>query len=160
MDRIWAPWRMSYLVGTQSEEGCLFCRVIAAPEASDRANLILWRKPAAFVMLNRYPYAAGHLMVAPVAHAASPDALSVPDRAALADLLTDALARLRDAVGPDGMNLGMNLGRAGGAGIADHCHWHVVPRFLGDSNFIAVVADTRVVPEALEATWDRLKPFF
>lgn len=159
-DRIWAPWRMTYLLESPRQDGCLFCRVIAAPPSSDRDNLVLLRRPGAFVMLNRYPYAAGHIMVAPIAHAAAPDALGEPDRLALDSLLTFALARLRDAVGPDGMNLGMNLGRVGGAGFADHCHWHLVPRFSGDSNFMPVVADTRVVPEALHATWDRLQPSF
>jgi ATP adenylyltransferase len=159
-ERLWAPWRMSYLTGAEAPGGCLFCRVIEAPEASDRENLVLCRRPEAFVMLNRYPYAAGHLMVAPVGHVAAPDALPESARAALAELLAFTLSRLRDAVRPDGMNLGMNLGKVGGAGFADHCHWHLVPRFSGDTNFMPVVADTRVVPEALGATWERLRPFF
>ena len=151
---------MSYLLGAEPPAGCLFCRIGAEPAASDRNNLVLLRRPAAVVMLNRYPYSAGHLMVAPVAHVAAPDALGEADRIALHELLSSALGRLRDAVRPDGMNLGMNLGKIGGAGFADHCHWHLVPRFAGDTNFMPVVADTRVVPEALEATWERLRPFF
>jgi ATP adenylyltransferase len=160
MDRIFAPWRMAYLLGAEAAGPCLFCRAFSAAPERDREHLVLLRRPAAFVIINRYPYAAGHVMVVPAAHAAAPDDLPEADRVALAELLVDALIRLRRAVRPDGVNLGMNLGRAGGAGIADHCHWHLVPRFLGDSNFISVVGDARVVPEAPDATWDRLKPFF
>lgn len=141
-------------------DGCLFCGVIAAPEERDRENLVLARRGRAFAMLNRFPYTAGHIMVVPVAHVESPDALAEADRVALAEVMTDSLARLRRAVGPDGMNVGMNLGKAAGAGIAEHCHWHLVPRFEGDVNFASVVGDVRVVPESLEATWERLVPFF
>jgi ATP adenylyltransferase len=157
MDRLRAPWRMAYLVGPGADE-CLFCRVWSS--ADDRENLVLCRRPRAFVMLNRYPYTPGHLMVAPVPHAASPDALDAADGAALAELLSQALKRLRDAVKPDGVNLGMNLGRAAGAGVVDHCHWHLVPRFAGDTNFASVVGEVRVIPEALLDTYDRLRPFF
>ena len=155
MDRIRAPWRMSYLLSASSGP-CLFCRVIAAAPDADRVNLVLCRRRRALVMLNAYPYTPGHLMVVPEAHADAPDRLSADDRGALSDALCETLARLRLAVRPDGVNLGMNLGSAGGAGIADHCHWHLVPRYVGDTNFASVVGEVRVIPEALLATYDRL----
>jgi len=160
MERIWAPWRMPYLLGDDPEPGCLFCRVIAAPTEQDRENLVLARSGRAFVMLNRYPYTSGHLMVVPVAHVATPDELDGADGKALADLLTDTIVRLRRAAKPDGMNVGMNIGQAAGAGIAEHCHWHLVPRYSGDANVVSVVGQARVIPEALEATWERFGPFF
>lgn len=154
MERIWAPWRMEYI--TQPKHaGCIFCQA-----GDDRELLILRRTPLVQVVLNRYPYAHGHLLVAPNRHTADLDSLS--DAEMLELFRTVALCRdvLTRADQPDGFNLGMNLGKAAGAGVEDHLHLHVVPRWNGDNNFISVVADTRVLPEALLATYDRLLPLF
>ena len=154
MDSLCAPWRMEYL--TQSKPGgCIFCQ-----DGSDRDWLILWRTPLVRVMLNRYPYTNGHLMVAPHRHTADLDSLT--DGEMLELFRTTALCRevLTRASSPDGFNIGINLGKAAGAGIEDHLHLHVVPRWNGDNNFMSVVGDVRVLPEALLATYDRLLPFF
>jgi ATP adenylyltransferase len=154
MERLWAPWRIEYL--TRSNNGdCIFCQ-----EGSDRDLLILRRTPLVRVVLNRYPYANGHLMVAPNRHLADLDALSDGEMVEL--LRTTALCRdvLAGASKADGFNIGMNLGRAAGAGIEDHLHMHIVPRWNGDNNFMSVLSDIRVLPEALLATYDRLLPFF
>ena len=154
MDKLWAPWRLEYLTQPKREV-CLFC-----DEANDRELLILRRTPLVRVMLNGYPYANGHLMVAPNRHTADLDALSGEEMLELfrnVALCRNVLAR---ASAPDGFNIGMNLGKVAGAGIDDHLHLHVVPRWQGDHNFMTVLADTRVLPEALLATYDRLLPLF
>jgi ATP adenylyltransferase len=153
---LWAPWRMAY-IGAPKSPGCIFC---AAAESSDRrASLVLAQRPA-IVMLNRYPYANGHLMVAPRTHTGDFTALPAADAQVLTHTLQQAASRLAQAFQPEGMNLGMNLGRAGGAGIADHLHWHIVPRWVGDTNFMPLLAELRVMPEHLEAVYDRLEPLF
>lgn len=154
MERLSAPWRMEYLTQGKAD-ACIFCR-----EGDDREALVLRRTPLALVMLNRYPYSNGHLMVAPVRHTADLDALTDPEVLEL--YRTVALCRevLERASSPHGFNIGINLGRAAGAGVEEHLHVHVVPRWNGDNNFMSVVADTRVIPEALLATYDRLLPFF
>jgi ATP adenylyltransferase len=156
---LWAPWRIEFIMAPKPD-GCIFCDFPAAPEGQDRANLVVHRSSHSFTCLNRYPYNSGHVMVIPRAH--------VADLAGLAaDAFADLQAELRLAVDvvqrtyrPDGMNVGMNLGRAGGAGIADHLHWHVVPRWIGDNNFMPVLADQRVVVEALDEAWRRLHAGF
>jgi len=154
MDRLWAPWRVEYL--TQPKRpGCLFCE-----EGSDRELLVLRRTPLALIMLNRYPYANGHLLVALHRHSADLSDLAEAELLELfrnAALCREVLAR---ASSPDGFNIGMNLGKAAGAGVEEHLHLHVVPRWNGDNNFMSVLADVRVLPEALLATYDRLLPFF
>lgn len=154
MDRLWAPWRMEYFAKPK-QEVCIFCE-----QGSDRDLLILWRTPLLRVMLNRYPYVNGHLMIAAHRHLVDLNALT---DAEMLDLFkTVALCRdvLTRASSPDGFNIGFNLGKAAGAGIEDHLHIHVVPRWNGDNNFMSVVADIRVLPEALLATYDRLLPLF
>lgn len=154
MNKLWAPWRVEYLTQPKSD-GCIFCA-----EGDDRDLLVLRRTPLVQVMLNRYPYSNGHLMVSPNRHTAELGELSEAEMLALfrnVTLCRDILAR---ASAPDGFNIGINLGRAAGAGIDDHLHLHVVPRWNGDSNFMSVVADVRVIPEALLATYDRLLPLF
>ena len=154
MERLWAPWRMEYLTQSKSDS-CIFCE-----QGNDRDLLILRRTPLLLVMLNRYPYANGHLMVAPLRHGADPGELSDAEMLAMfraASLCRDVLIQ---ASAPDGFNIGINLGKAAGAGVEDHLHMHVVPRWNGDNNFMSVVADVRVLPEALLATYDRLLPFF
>ena len=157
MQTLWAPWRMAYIGGAQ-EPGCIFCA--AAEAAHPRTRLVLARTRGGVVMLNRFPYAYGHLMVAPREHTADWSTLSGPASGELAGLLRRAVALLQEALGPEGMNVGLNLGRAAGAGIADHLHWHIVPRWVGDTNFMPLLAEVRVMPEHLEAVYDRLHPFF
>jgi len=158
--RLWAPWRGAYLrAAGKPGRGCIFC--FGTPGAAERRRrLVLYVGPLALVMLNRYPYNNGHLMIAPRRHVASPDLLESAERAALAELQAAAVTLLRRAYNCDGFNLGANLGRCGGAGFADHMHWHVVPRWDGDVNFMPVLAATRVISEHLEATFDLLEQLF
>ncbi len=156
---LWAPWRMEF-IRAEKPKGCIFCEFPAAPEGDDRKNLVVHRSAHAFTCLNRYPYNSGHVMVIPRAHLAELGALSPDAYADLGDELRRAIAVVRAVYVPDGVNVGMNLGRAAGAGIADHLHWHVVPRWAGDNNFMPVMADQRVVVEALDAAWERLHAGF
>jgi ATP adenylyltransferase len=157
MRQLWSPWRMDYITG-EKPEGCIFCRLPG--ENADRENLILHRGQHCFVVMNRYPYINGHLMIAPYQPAASLAELSDAARDEMMALLTKCIEALDAAEQPDGHNVGMNLGRAAGAGIADHLHLHVVPRWVGDTNFMSVFCETRVICEALEQTYDKLKPHF
>ncbi len=156
---LWAPWRMEF-IRAEKPKGCIFCEFPAAPEGDDRKNLLVHRSAQSFTCLNRYPYNSGHVMVIPRAHVADLGALSAEAHADLGDELRRAVAVVRAVYAPDGMNVGMNLGRAAGAGIADHLHWHVVPRWGGDNNFMPVLADQRVVVEALDEAWTRLHAGF
>ncbi len=157
MDVLWAPWRMEYIGAPKEERGCIFCN---APTGDARERLLLGTTPRSLVMLNRYPYQNGHLMVAPRRHTAELGALAAAEHADLAETLRRALAALASVFEPEGVNLGMNLGACAGAGVRDHLHWHIVPRWSGDTNFMPVVGDVRVMPEHLLATYDRLKPAF
>jgi ATP adenylyltransferase len=158
--RLWAPWRAAYLrVAGRPGRGCIFC--FDDPDARERRRrLVLYAGPLALVMLNRFPYNNGHLMIAPRRHLASPELLNRAERAAIAELQAFATDRLRPAFNCDGFNLGANLGRCAGAGFADHMHWHVVPRWDGDVNFMPVLAATRVISQHLEETYDLLEPLF
>ncbi len=158
--RLWAPWRAAYLSAAgKPARGCIFCfGELSAGER--RRRLILWAGPQALVMLNRYPYNNGHLMIAPRRHLASPELLTSTERAALAELEAGAVARLRRALKPAGLNLGANLGRSAGAGFAEHMHWHVVPRWEGDTNFMPVLAHTRVLSQHLAESFALLAPLF
>lgn len=154
-DPLWAPWRMEYIEKKDAPEGCLFCRLAESP-AGDATNLVLWRGAHAMALMNRYPYTNGHLMVAPYRHTSDLTDLGDEELLEVHRLVARATAWIRDAYGPDGYNIGINLGSAGGAGIPGHVHWHVVPRWRGDTNFMTVVGEVRVVPEALEASYARL----
>jgi ATP adenylyltransferase len=156
---LWAPWRIEYIL-SEKPDSCIFCDFPAAPEGDDRKNLVVHRSAHAFTCLNRYPYNSGHVMVIPRAHVQELGALSPEAFADLGEELRRAVAALNAALQPQGMNVGMNLGRPAGAGIDEHLHWHVVPRWVGDNNFMPVLADQRVVVEALDATWERLRPAF
>jgi ATP adenylyltransferase len=147
-------------IRSEKPKGCIFCEFPAAPPSQDRANLVVHRSAHAFTCLNRYPYNSGHLMVIPRAHVAELGALSAEVHADLQEELRRAVAVLKKVYAPEGMNVGMNLGKAAGAGIADHLHWHVVPRWVGDNNFMPVLADQRVVVEALDEAWTRLSAGF
>jgi len=156
MQVLWAPWRMAY-VGGPKTPGCIFCTALTTGNL--RASLVLAQRPA-IVMLNRYPYASAHLMVAPPRHVADLGALPVDEFQALMAVLQRAAALLSETYHPEGMNIGVNLGAAAGAGVKDHLHWHIVPRWNGDTNFMPMLAEVRVIPEHLEATYDRLRPLF
>jgi ATP adenylyltransferase len=159
MNPLFAPWRMTYLTGADdAPQGCIFCTFLARGAAHYREHLILVAQPHAFVLMNRYPYANGHVMVVPRKHVATPGELAVDEWAATCELLRATQRAIGDALGARDFNLGMNLGRAAGAGIADHCHWHVVPRWPGDTNFMPLFAETRVISEHLEATYTKLLP--
>ena len=160
LQRLWAPWRRAYVeaAGRRTIK-CIFC-LGRAGAATLRERLVLRATPLVTVMLNRYPYNNGHLMIAPRRHVASPELLNAREQAALAAAVAQAVASLRRAYRPDGLNLGANLGRAAGAGFAAHLHWHLVPRWEGDTNFMPVAAGTRVLAELLDESFDRLAPLF
>jgi ATP adenylyltransferase len=154
MKHLWSPWRLEYLTASEAEE-CIFCR--AVEEDDDRKNLVLLRGERAFLILNRYPYNNGHFMAVPYGHVPSLEDLDPPTLTELMLLLNRGLAALRAAMRPDGFNVGVNLGQVAGAGIAEHVHIHAVPRWLGDTNFMPVVGDMRVVPQTWLQTYDDLK---
>jgi ATP adenylyltransferase len=147
---------MAY-VGGPKAAGCIFCTALTTEDR--RAALVLARRPA-LVMLNRFPYISGHLMVAPHRHVADLSALPAEEFQTLMGVLQRAATLLANAYHPEGMNIGLNLGAAAGAGVTDHLHWHIVPRWGGDTNFMPMLADVRVIPEHLDATYDRLQPLF
>lgn len=159
---MWSPWRMAYITagkeGAPAPGGCVFCDLPAAGD--DEAAYILYRGRRAFVIMNLYPYNNGHLMVIPYAHV---DTLTALDEATLTEIMVLAQRSqtvIQDRMHPQGFNLGMNQGRAGGAGIAEHVHLHLVPRWVGDTNFMPVVGDLRVMPQHLDETFALLRPGF
>jgi ATP adenylyltransferase len=154
MDYLWAPWRMPYIMDDNDHTACLFCEL---PQTSDGPdNLILHRGQHAYVMLNRYPYTSGHSMVVPYAHVDSLAELSAAEHAELMSLTSASIENLRRAYQAEAFNVGLNIGAAAGAGIVNHIHFHIVPRWTGDTNFMTAAAATRVLPEALEQTYERL----
>jgi diadenosine tetraphosphate (Ap4A) HIT family hydrolase len=174
LDHLWAGWRREYVVSASSGPSgepslpgdsngdppddparCVFCRIAASGPPSAQ-NGVLWVGPLTFAVLNAYPYASGHLMAMPVRHVASLADLTEDEASELWSTTRRGVAALEAALGPEGINLGANLGRAAGAGLPRHLHVHVVPRWVGDTNFMTAVADTRVLPETLAATWERL----
>lgn len=157
MDRIWAPWRMEYILDDKPES-CIFC--IPEQPANDRQGLIIHRSSHSFVMLNRYPYTNGHLLIAPYRHTAEMDDLTDEEMLDLFTTLRLCRTVLRQIARPDGFNVGINLGKAAGAGVDEHIHIHIVPRWSGDTNFMSVMADIRVMPENLLSTYDILIPGF
>jgi ATP adenylyltransferase len=160
MDYLWSPWRYRYVSalnpGPPAEPGCLFCRVAA--ESKDAENFVLLRAERNFVMLNRFPYTSGHLMIAPFAHVGTLEEADPADLAEMMALTQRVEAAVRVAYQPDGVNIGMNIGRSAGAGVAGHIHMHVLPRWHGDVSFMTTVAETRVLPEDLAETFKKLKP--
>ena len=155
-DPLWAPWRLEYVQQADEVDGCVFC-VEAAGELAGDASLLVRRGATAIAVLNKFPYSSGHLLVAPVRHVGTFSGLTDEEALEIHRLAVDGIQALRDTYGPDGHNLGWNLGRAAGAGIADHVHLHVVPRWAGDTNFMPVLADVKVIPEHLLTTRDRLR---
>jgi ATP adenylyltransferase len=160
MDRLWTPWRRAFVEGATADAltACFLC---AAPAAhDDRANLILVRSERAYVLLNLYPYNSGHLMIAPYAHTGDLATLDTSVAQEMMSLTQRCVGVLQQAYRPQGFNIGMNLGKPAGAGVPDHLHVHVVPRWSGDTNFMPVVAETKVLPETLDQTYARLAPLF
>lgn len=185
MQYLWTPWRMEYISGAGDEGGdsedkgesgfseavreeegdlppvettnCVFCDRVRLPESQDRASLILLRARHNFVILNLYPYNSAHLMVVPYVHTADLPGLSSETAGEMMSLAQRLVAAISEEYHPEGFNLGMNLGRVAGAGVADHLHMHIVPRWAGDTSFMSVVGSTKVLPELLERTYDRLK---
>ncbi len=163
MDYLWTPWRYRYVTGADATAGeagsCVFCSMLA-PGVNDRAALIVHRGARNFVVLNRYPYTSGHMMVVPYGHAATLADLPVETAVELMVLTRRIEALLSQLYRPDGLNIGMNLGRAAGAGVAGHVHMHALPRWVADSNFATVIGETRILPESLEVTWERARAAF
>ncbi|MCS3665152.1 HIT family protein [Salinibacter ruber] len=159
MDRMWSPWRSAYVSEANDREPAddesIFTALLR--EERDEENLILWRGEHVFVIMNRHPYNSGHLLILPYREVTQYDALNAPEQQALTAALDRCMGWLREAVSPDGFNVGMNLGRAAGAGIPDHLHAHVVPRWDGDTNFMATTANTKVLPEDLQTTYGKLR---
>jgi ATP adenylyltransferase len=157
MEFIFTPWRYEYVSNVDNNEGCIFCDKIG--EDNDRENLIVYRAEKCFAILNLYPYSTGHLMVAPYEHTGS---IEDVDGEILSDIMATAkkgMSSLRKTLNPDGFNIGINIQRVAGAGITDHVHMHVVPRWAGDSNFMTVCSDTRVLPMSLDQVWEKLTGF-
>ncbi|MBN1422589.1 MAG: HIT domain-containing protein [Planctomycetes bacterium] len=162
MQTQWAPWRMEYILSDKESggtRGCVFCD---RPRETDRLaeNLVLCRGPKAFVIMNRFPYNNGHLLVVPHRHTADLGSLEDAEHLDVARLIGASIDVLREAFRPEGFNLGVNLGHVAGAGVEDHIHWHVVPRWAGDTNFLPVLADVKSIPEHLASTYARLRPGF
>ncbi|MEZ4599322.1 MAG: HIT domain-containing protein [Syntrophotaleaceae bacterium] len=153
MKQLWAPWRMTYLQckDEKTEDGCVFC--VVGKEAEDQKRLILCRGSSSFIMMNKYPYTNGHLLIAPYRHVSDVEDLSEEEVFEMHRLLVRAKKALHNCSRPQGFNIGVNLGSIAGAGIADHLHMHLVPRWTGDTNFMPVFADVRVIPQHLEETY-------
>jgi ATP adenylyltransferase len=157
LDRLWAGWRIAYIDGVATKpepDECLFCTLVGLDDAK---GLVVARGERAFVVLNAYPYTSGHLMVAPLRHEAELDGLDADEAAEIMALTQQATTALKAAYRPDGINVGVNLGRAAGAGITGHVHVHALARWNGDTNFMTSVAEARVIPEDLGATWEKLR---
>jgi len=157
MKQIWAPWRIEY-IQMEKPEGCILCD--KPKEKYDVANYILYRGEKNFIIMNSYPYNPGHLMIAPYRHVANLEELTDEERCEHFEMVSRSVKILREVFNPAGFNIGMNLGKIAGAGIDDHIHTHIVPRWQGDTNFMPVIADVRVIPEALASTYEKLKGRF
>jgi ATP adenylyltransferase len=164
MDHLWAPWRLSYVAAPKatpatagSGSDCFICRGAAAAAAEDRANLVVHRSELSVVLLNRFPYNNGHLLVCPRAHKSRLDELTAEETLDLQMLLRKMIGIIEKRMSAEGFNVGLNLGRAAGAGVPGHLHWHIVPRWLGDTNFMPVVGDTKVISQSLDALYDLIR---
>jgi len=160
MDRLWSPWRLDYVTRGEQASDCIFCAGATHASLTQSNPLVVFEGGACYVLLNRYPYNNGHLMVVPYRHVATLAALSSDEMSEVGRLTQRCEAALTEAYQPHGFNVGINLGKAAGAGVLDHVHVHVVPRWSGDTNFMTVVGGTRVLPEDLGASAARLRPIF
>jgi ATP adenylyltransferase len=156
MDVLWSPWRHGYITGGAGASGCVFCDILKN-SAPDEEQFILKRGKFNFVILNAYPYGTGHLLILPFEHIADLDAADKQTTDEMMDMMKRAQTALKEVYSPDGFNLGMNLGRSAGAGVAGHFHMHVLPRWTGDVNFLTAIGETRTMPESLAATYQKLK---
>ncbi len=156
LERLWAGWRSEYVAGATAAEGCVFCRILASDEPGE-STYIVRRDERCAVVLNAYPYTSGHLMVMPIRHVAELEDLTPDEALVLWRDLADAVRALKAAYSPDGLNVGANLGRSAGAGVPGHFHMHCVPRWNGDTNFMTTLAETRMLPEALPATYEKVR---
>lgn len=154
MKTMWAPWRMEYIL-EDKEEGCIFCRAL-----SDQNNLTLYKGKITMVVMNKFPYINGHLLVAPTRHLSLLEQLGKSEMGDLLETVEKSVGILKKVMNPDGFNVGLNLGKVAGAGVEEHLHFHIVPRWFGDTNALTVFADVRVIPEHLQATYNNLKPDF
>ena len=154
MKTMWAPWRMEYILGDK-ENGCIFCKAL-----SEQDNLTLYKGKVTLVVMNKYPYINGHLLVAPIRHISTLDQLSKSEMGNLLKTVEQSVGILKKVMTPDGFNVGLNLGKVAGAGVEEHLHFHIVPRWFGDTNALTVFADVRVIPEHLITTYSNLKPHF
>jgi ATP adenylyltransferase len=154
MNHLWSPWRMSYILENINDEGCVFCQVLEDVDGLE--NLIVYRGQSTYVILNRYPYTSGHLMVVPLLHCDSLEGLPTETRSEMMELISCCVQVLSSEYKAHGFNVGANLGGAAGAGIPQHLHFHIVPRWQGDTNYMSAIGGTRVVPEALEETYQRI----
>ena len=154
MNYLWSPWRMPYIETQNQSERCVFCEVLKRED--DEENLIILRSKTSFVIMNRYPYTSGHVMVLPLVHEATLEALPKETRSEMMELTATATRVLKHVYSPDGFNIGINIGEASGAGIEEHIHIHVVPRWVGDTSFMTTIGETRTLPEAIEKTYQRI----
>ena len=157
MKYLWAPWRMEYIL-KEKNEGCIFCEI--PKENQDKENYVLYRGKFCFVILNTYPYNNGHIMIAPYAHIKNLEELNRDTINELMSLCQKSISVLKKKINPQGFNIGANIGKVGGAGILEHVHLHIVPRWQGDTNFMPVISDTKVMPQYLSETYDSLKAGF
>jgi ATP adenylyltransferase len=157
MDVLWAPWRLDYILGPKPDS-CVFC--LPEHRDEDRERLVLRRGETAYVIMNKFPYNNGHVMVAPYRHLSCLTEMTEAERHETIDLVNESVSVLQEAFAPHGLNTGLNLGDAAGAGIAAHLHYQIVPRWIGDASFMAVFGETRVIPEHIQTTYTKLKPFF
>ena len=157
MNKLLAPWRMDY-IHTKKDDGCIFCE--KSLSSNDQENLILYRGVEVFALMNLYPYSNGHIMIAPYLHTADTNQLNSVGNQEIMWLANKSMNILKKLMNTDGFNFGANLGKAGGAGIEEHLHYHIVPRWSGDNNFMPVINNTRVIVEALNDSWSKLKPQF
>jgi len=158
MKVLWAPWRMGYILTENKEDGCIICP--GADRSKDQERLILHVGPRTMVVMNRFPYNNGHLLVAPVRHVSSLERLNQDETLDLLLMVRKSIEILKQVMKPDGFNVGLNLGHVAGAGMENHMHFHVVPRWKGDTNFMTVIEDVRVIPEHIKATYAKLVPLF
>jgi len=160
MERLWTPWRYEYVSSVGKVSGCILCAAISGDPEFDADTLVLFRGRHNYVIINKYPYSSGHLMVAPYVHVADLRSSSSEQIGEMMRLAQACETILVKAYGPEGFNIGMNIGKAAGAGVVDHQHLHVVPRWIGDASFMSSTADTRVIPETPDGTYVRLRPLF
>lgn len=155
MEELWAPWRMEYIAEVDNGDGCFLCDAVNSGE--DREKLVLWQDDECVALLNRFPYNNGHVLVAPIQHTGDMEQMSPSQLTSQMSMLKRCRRNLKKTMNPDGFNIGLNLGRSAGAGVTDHLHWHIVPRWEGDTNFMAVIGETKVIPQALDDLWEVLR---